>query len=97
MKKQDISFLSRLIAIANRSKGYVFLTLLYALALYLYLKQKQQKQLQKQKSIFNSKVQKVRAIMREIAIEANLSLSVVHLKYKEKSLGNPQTKAQHLL
>ena len=35
--------------------------------------------------------------MREIAIEANLSLSVVHLKYKEKNLESPQTKAQHLL
>ena len=35
--------------------------------------------------------------MREILIEANFSLSVAHLKYKEKSLVNPQAKGQQLL
>lgn len=42
-------------------------------------------------------IRKARLIMREAGIEANFSMSVAYLKYKEKTLKDPQGKAIQLL
>ena len=92
IKRQEISLARRFLISASKSKGYLLLIMLYALSIYLYLRLKKQRRIIKKQADIAHKISRVRAIMREVIIEANFSQRVAHIKYKDKQVKSHQDK-----
>ncbi|CDW84137.1 UNKNOWN [Stylonychia lemnae] len=76
------------------NKKVLFMIAVYVLTILIYRDLKRQK---REKKILNKKLQlirKIKVILQELMVEANFSLNVAFLKYKDKQLKNSEQKKQ---
>lgn len=89
MKLSVLNFLRHLI---SHNKKLILLTAAYIILVFLYFqklkKLKEEKQL-KRKAIL---MYKLRLILKELEIEANFTLNIAFLKYKDKNMLNKEKK-----
>lgn len=81
------------IVIALSSTSVALLLILY---IYLQRKKKDQETLKRQEELLFQITEKVRLVLKEIEIEASLTLNVCYQKYRDKQLQNRETKRQQL-
>jgi hypothetical protein len=71
----------------------------FILLVYLFLKKKKEIEQKKQQKalVLREQSEKFKVLLKELEIEASLSVSIAHIKYRDKNLMNKETKKQQLI